>query len=315
MRKISAEQIRQDWEAMRIQVKTSAIYRQASSSSCATIGLYCGPDKSVGLVIHSNFPLTRNFNYSNLKIDKRKVNSLSWEIVLSLVNPELETPFSILCAQITNGLAENKSIDGGTYLATQLSRWSNLMRKSPTLGQEQERGLFGELYLLQKAVSHVGEAKALSSWVGPESAPQDFLFEQGAVEVKSLYDKAGEVKISSLDQLDPAGESLYLVLVGLSQDETGSTLKDKVAEVGKLFKDFPELMTVFEEKLFESGYCEDLGKVGTSIKYSVVSSEWYDASSEDFPALRRHSINPAILKAGYTLAVSSIGLFKTGAQL
>lgn len=313
MRKISSEQIRQDWETMRIQVRTSAIYRQASSSSCATIGLYCGQDKSIGLVIHSNFPVTRNFNYSNLKIDKRKVDSHSWEIVLSLVNPELEAPFSILCSQIINGLAENKSIDGGTYLATQLSRWSNLMKKSPSLSQEQERGLIGELYLLQKAVRYIGEAKALSSWVGPESAPQDFLFEQGAVEVKSLYDKAGEVKISSLDQLDPAGESLYLVLVGLSQSETGCTLKDKVAEVGKLFKGFPELSTVFEEKLFESGYCEDLGKVGTAIKYSIVFSEWYDASSDDFPALRRHSVNPAILKAGYTLGVSSISRFKTEA--
>ena len=315
MRKISAEQIRQDWGTMQTQVSNSPIYRQASSSLCATIGLYCGPDKSIGLVIHSNFPLNRNFNYSNLKIDKRMVNSHSWEIVLSLVNLELEIPFSILCAQITNGLSENEAIDGGSYLATQLSRWSNLMRKSPTLSQEEERGLFGELYLLQTAVKHVGAAKALSSWVGPESAPQDFLFEQGAVEVKSLYDKSGEVKVSSLDQLDSAGNSLYLVLINLAQDEIGYTLKDKIAEVKKGFEGFPELNTIFEEKLFESGYCEDLGKVGTTIKYSVVSSPWYDASAEDFPALRRHSVPSAILKAGYTLAVSSISRFKTEAKL
>ena len=314
MRKLTAESLRQDWLTMRSQVHGAAIYRQATSSSSVKIGLYCGLDKRIGLAIQSNTPLTRNLNYSNLKIEKRLVNRHCWEFVLTLVNPELEIPFSMLCAQIINGLIENKSEDGGTYLSAQLSRWSNLMRKSPTLSPEGERGLWCELHMLQKAIDHYGEAMALNAWVGPESAPQDFLFELGAVEVKSLYDKAGEVKISSLDQMDPAGNALYLVLVNLAQDEIGCTLKEKVDIVKEKFKVFPELDAILEEKLFHNGYSQELDKVGSTTKYSAVSTQWYDASPEDFPALRRHGVNHAILKANYTLAVAALSPFKTEDQ-
>ena len=310
MRKLTPDFLRQDWSKMRSQVQGGAIYRQASSFETIKIGLYCGPDKRVGLAVQSNTPLSRNLNYSNLRIEKRLVNRHCWEIVLILLNPELEVPFSILCTQIINGLAESNSVDGGAYLSSQLSRWSNLMRKSPTLSPEGERGLWCELHMLQKAIDRYDEAKALNAWVGPESAPQDFLFELGAVEVKSLYDKAGEVKISSLDQMDPAGNSLYLVLVNLAQDEIGCTLKEKVKDVKERFKPFPELFAILEEKLFHNGYSEELEREGSTIKYSAVATQWYNASSEDFPALRRHGVNPAIIKAGYTLAVAAISPFK-----
>lgn len=311
MKKYTPELIRRVWLEMRGLIDDSAIYRQVFSSPLVTVGLYCGQNKHVGVVIQSNSPLTRNMNYSNLKIDRRLVARNRWEFVLSLVNPELELQFANLCSEIINGLVENPPADGGAYLSNQLSRWSTLMKKSLTLTPEGERGLWCELHTLQKAINYYGEAKALNSWVGPESSPQDFLFDLGAVEVKSLYDKAGEVKISSLDQMDAAGNALYLVLVNLAQDEIGCTLKEKVTAVKQAFKAFPELGAIFEEKLFHNGYSEESGKVGSTTKYSAVATQWYNASSEDFPALRRHNVNPAIIKAGYTLAVAAISQFKT----
>lgn len=296
---------------MQEQVRNAEICRWQHSEGPVDVSLYCDPQRRVGLIFKADTPLKRDFNFANLKIEKRRTENRKWQFILKLLEPSLEANFSILCSQIVNGIDEKNVSDGGGYLAGQIARWTSLMRKSMALGPETERGLFGELCILQQAIIRYGERNAVAAWVGPEDAPQDFLFEDGAAEVKTLFEKAGEIKISSLDQLDPVTESLYLVVVGLAQNETGFTLAEKVNELKEKFIEDPEIVVIFEEKLMNLGFSEKLGKVGSTTKYSTVSCQWYDASAEDFPALRRRDVDASILKANYSLAVVSISEFKT----
>ena len=162
---------------------------------------------------------------------------------------------------------------------------------------------------MESASKHYSLSEALNAWTGPCSAPQDFSFKDGYVEVKALLEKAGEVKIASLDQLDPIGD-LYLVLVGIKQNDGGLSLKEKVAELREIFSD-PQYELLFNENLLMYGYSEEMGKIGSDKRYSANIVSWYRASAPDFPSLRRTAVDPAISRANYVLTVSAIESFKT----
>ena len=304
---ITSKNIRSFWSEMQRQVRSEPLYRQMAQINKLKIGLFCDTDLRIGMVIHSITPLTRAAKYTNFSLKQYRKGD-QWEIVLKLLNTELEFTFSVLCSQIINGLNDSEITDGGKYISFHLERWYNLLAKSRQLTVEQERGLWTELHILEASVIKYGKTETLHSWVGPTGAPQDFCFEDNYVEVKSLMEKAGEIRISSLDQLNPVG-NLYLVLVGIQQSSFGLTLKEKVQKLNKIFSD-PDDQLLFKESLMMCGYSEEMEKTGSDRKYEVVSINWYDASSTEFPALRKSEINPAIIKANYVLSVALIERFR-----
>ena len=304
---ITSKNIRSFWSEMQHQVHLEPLYRQMAQIKKLKIGLFCDTDLRIGIVIHSMTPLTKAVKYTNFVL-KQYRRGEQWEIILKLLNPELEFTFSVLCSQIINGLNDSEIIDGGKYISYHLERWYNLLSKSKELSVEQERGLWTELHILETSVIKYGKNEALNSWVGPTGAPQDFCFQDNYVEVKSLMEKAGEIKISSLDQLNPVG-NLYLVLVGIQQSSLGLTLKEKVQKLNKIFSD-PHDQLLFKESLLMCGYSEEMEKTGSDRKYDVIGTDWYDASQPEFPALRKSEVNPAIIKASYVLSVALIERFR-----
>lgn len=257
----------------------------------------------------------KNDRYRNFEITSERLKDGRIRIRLILTRPELENLFSVLCSQMAEEAENWPSSNGGTFLHNQLKKWESLLKGcAKRLSEEQERGLFGELILLEKAVTIFGAAVAVDNWTGPENGPQDFLFDQGAVEVKTVFTRVGRVAISSLDQLDCVGP-LYLCVGFIEKDPGGSTLKETVDRVSSALQIDREAADTFLRKLDAVGYNEALGNTGSDTKWALSDRQWFDAKGEKFPALRRSEIPDGVLDAEYVISLSTLMNYKTEALL
>lgn len=307
----STDDVRKIWAAMRAQSSVVPIYRSLEQNDRLQIGLYCNGKNQIGLAVYSDTPLPKRFSYSNLQIKTIRCSNGQWQILLLLLTPELEVPFAMLVAQILSGASKDAQKGGGHYIAQYLTRWNALLRRQGDLSAETERGLWSELEILQRVLERHNHEAALKAWMGPEGTPQDFYLNDSALEIKTLFDRSGEIKISSLDQLDPPTQSLYLVVVSLELDITGSNLREKVSHVREILTEEPEQLSVFNEKLRWVGYDEETDKVGSKQKYSAFETTWYDAADLHFPCLRKDNVAPGIIKVSYSIAVDALKPFKT----
>lgn len=312
---ITYEYLLRTWSQMKEQVKTTPITRHLPTEEPKIrLRLFCTEQRMVGLLINAKQgdSIRSKSSFSNLTLVNRKNNDNSNDIVIILNSPEYETCFALLCMQIIRGLPR---VTGkiSSYLNTVLSEWNSFLKGNKQLSLETERGLWCELHILGLAIKAYGSEVAFNSWFGPDNAPQDFIFEAGAVEVKSVFEKAAEVKITSLDQLDFAGQ-LYLAIVNLAPDPLGKTLEEKVKLIEGLLEDV-NLKSFFYESLYRVGYVPSLDRTGSDSAYKAEDINWFNASDDEFPKLIRTKVNPAIHSARYSLNISALERFKTEALL
>lgn len=267
-----------------------------------------------GFYIISRHPAGSD-RYRNFEILSEKLHDGRIRIRVTLTRPELENLFAVLCAQTTDEVRAWKNDNGGAFLRTQLKKWESLLKSSARkLSEEAERGLYGELCVLERTVALFGAETALENWTGPDEGPQDFLFPQGAVEVKTLFTRTGRITVASLDQLDCAGP-LFLCVGFIEKDPGGTTLKDTVGRIAGLFSDKPGAVSEFLRKLDSVGYNETLGSTGSDIRWALSERHWYDAKAEGFPAMRRSEILPGILDARYDIALTAVEKYRTEALI
>ena len=92
--------------------------------------------------------------------------------------------------------------------------WQVLFERVPAegLSEEAQRGLFGELAVLENlCLAELDKSEAVSSWTGPDAAHQDFKIGGAAVEVKTtLATRHARISITNEKQLD---ERPHLVLL------------------------------------------------------------------------------------------------------
>lgn len=162
------------------------------------------------------------------------------------------------------GVLEEAADKGETVvLQTMLRRirmWQQFMsRGTGPLSPEAELGLAGEIYFMTIfSESGLSPEALLSSWVGPDDAPQDFLLGNGAIEVKATTSSSGfPVKIGSLEQLDDAIYSpLFLAAVKFVVVDGGLTLPEMITKLEQVFEDEPGATQFLRERLMIAGYSE-----------------------------------------------------------
>lgn len=189
--------------------------------------------------------------------------------------------------------------------------WQNFMSKGAgPLGSEAELGLAGELYFLKLFIQQeMPLAEAISGWVGPEDAPQDFLIGTGAIEVKATMSSSGfPVRISSLEQLDDAIVSpIYLAAVRFSLGEGGANLPDMIACIEQgLEQDFVSAQ-LFRERLLSAGYYEVHAGHYTR-RFEPKESRIY-LVADGFPRLTSGSVPVGISRAHYEINLDHVDGF------
>lgn len=214
---------------------------------------------------------------------------------LSCRRPELHHLFDDLCSDIVVELEDHEKQPLRAVYQV-VDRWRSLFA-SPTgvLPDEAAAGLYGELLVLRRLLGE--DASAHRSWVGPQGAHHDFVFNGFDVEVKATEGVEGRaIRVHGLDQLEPpeAGD-LFLAWFRLTDSRlsgTGASLLDLAEEVLALADDEPAIRT----RLAQVGYVPGAVDTNDTRRWTVVDERWY-AVDEEFPRIVRSTLDTASVPA------------------
>jgi hypothetical protein len=123
---------------------------------------------------------------------------------------------------------------------------------SPPLSPSEQRGLIGELVVLE-ALASAG-VSGVAAWSGPDQDRQDFRTSRIAIEVKTCLGRPRRHTIASLDQLAPSADiPLYLVSLVLDVANDGPiTLADVADQVLSVLPASEN--SIFRERLAAAGF-------------------------------------------------------------
>lgn len=170
--------------------------------------------------------------------------------VLECAQPELLTTFCVLAIDIVSRIGTHTKHDlpNPRDVSDALVRWERLLRAKRELAAEEERGLWGELWMLTRALDLAG---AVDAWRGPTGANVDFFGHGVSIEVKtSLQRLKHHVSQTQLER--PMGDRAgYVVSLWVAVDaRSGLTIVDLVDQIDRRLGGSP----AFESRLLETGF-------------------------------------------------------------
>jgi hypothetical protein len=181
--------------------------------------------------------------------------------------------FTALVADLLVRLEQVTTEPGGAVV-NRLGEWQRMLAGvSPDgLSREQQRGLFGELHTLSELFLPTFGPDAVYAWTGPDQQLQDFQFEQGSVEVKTVTGHdANRVRISSERQLDEVGPgALFLVTLALDarQGGRGMSLPELVRQVRNHAANLG-VAGELEQRLVRAGYLDTQSRLYGDRRYAL----------------------------------------------
>ncbi|MBY8911932.1 PD-(D/E)XK motif protein [Bacillus sp. YC2] len=196
-----------------------------------------------------------------------------------------------------------------------LDKWKSFFSKGgfKKLTEEQQKGLFGELYFIKKWIEqNPGIPPTLiNCWEGPLTGRLDFNLLQHCIEIKTATEKIGKsVKISNEKQLvlTEATQSIYLYVCFIENSRThGTSLDAMVSTIRGLIEDMSqEILLIFNELLIKAGYRD--GEYDEDL-FVVNSVEVYDAN-EKFPRILPESLHSAISHVSYSIDLKACEEFR-----
>ncbi len=256
--------------------------------------------------------LRRKIELSGIKVDIRHIPDTD-ETFLMLLLQETENAdiFLSLCNDLIHKTKHIPEIRTAMeILFSRLQRWRIFLSRAykNILSDRQIQGLFSELKFLEECMkkSSLPPTSAVEGWQGPLGGPHDFVLGQSAVEIKSVAgSQNNSILISSENQLQTHLQNLYLNVFILSKDPacaTGMSLNGIVRRLRKKLTD-KDLLDVFEERLFETGYI-DIREYDTPC-FSVSETQTY-LVSEGFPRITPDLLPEGIMDVSYKISLRSI---------
>ena len=184
--------------------------------------------------------------------------------------------------------------------------WKTMM-SNRSFSRTEEKGLFGELYVLRKIIERTDPLTAVRAWMGPDFAVQDFKFASSWVEVKTINSSSFSVKINSIEQLDCTDPG-YLFVVQADEDTYGEkteTVFSLFEELSSVIKKFSgEAYQLFMDKLTEFRYIIYTDN-DDQMKFSVKGEVIYRVD-DSFPHLNSFDDRHAIKSVKYELMLSAL---------
>lgn len=231
-------------------------------------------------------------------------------LVLRLIDPRQRDLFCQLCLDIVQASASAKSEAEAVALSVGRTwRWHHLLRGGGDglLSPEEQKGLIGELLVLEKLLALFPPADTLTAWRGPLGAPKDFEVGSVWIEAKARRGAATpHVAITSEFQLDADGaDGLFLHVVDLEQAPSGATsqftLSDIALRVRTAIEGVDQLAADRLESLlaaagfgFGDDYSEFAWVMGKHRTYQV---------RESFPSITPRSFVNGVLNVQYAISL------------
>lgn len=258
--------------------------------------------------IHS-FPKSRGVELRQSVFPEDKGHSITIELILT--ESQYQDIFTILSEDIVNRCIHEKSEkEMLNSFISRLETWQQFLEQYGTEGLSTvaQRGLYGELRFLRDfLIPLIGAEKAVSAWIGPYKAQQDFQTSGIAIEVKTGAEKLHQkIQIASEQQLDNLGlDALYLYYISLRElHNGGETLPIIIDEIRKICSSYTEITSTFEDLLFHAGYLEDHRNRYEERGYADRSSHIF-LVSEGFPRITENELISGVGDVQYSINLSS----------
>jgi len=235
-------------------------------------------------------------------------------IVMVLLEPDLARNFSVMCYDLAErSKAERTVIGAVTILLRVLESWAELFRRrlEDGISKEEVVGLFGELLLLEELIQEdvTSLETLIDGWRGPDGDARDIGIGGVRIEVKTQRSTAAmKLRISSLEQLNDRGDSVFIVLWRISASDKGRSVLEVAQTVLDLLRTSPLATLEFERKIALTGmedgssYCHDRYDDDEKVIYSV---------SHGFPRLVPGNVPDGVVAAQYEVAGPSLEAFRS----
>lgn len=191
---------------------------------------------------------------------------------------------------------------GGQAIMQRLRRWERLLETSlHGLSKSAQKGLFGELYVLENISETIGISRAIEAWLGPEAGTRDFEIDETGIEVKTTTAKGAlSVQISSERQLELiAIKQLFLWCVSIEKVSRGTNLNSAVDKIRLLIGADDSRMESFQKKLLRVGYLES-DKHRYQTDYVVRDAFIYQVDNQ-FPSITSETLDNCVYDVTYRI--------------
>ncbi|MGG1864855.1 PD-(D/E)XK motif protein [Bacillus safensis] len=187
-----------------------------------------------------------------------------------------------------------------------LDRWRTFFQRGgfKRLSEEQQRGLFGELWFINEWLEkHPGQPPLIiEHWEGPTKGRIDFKGTRCGIEIKTIIEKLSKtIKISNENQLklNEAVSSIYLYVCFLEQSRThGLSLQELAGQVRvKLAERSERIALIYSDLLTDLGFREEEYE---DVLYFMEKTEVYEAG-ENFPRLIKEHLPKGISHVSYNI--------------
>lgn len=196
-----------------------------------------------------------------------------------------------------------------------LCLWQGLFERVPPegLSDERQRGMFGELLTLEALLlPRLDALSAVTAWVGPDPAHQDFIHGGAAVEVKtSLAKRHARIIVANEKQLDERPHDA-LILAHLRLDESaslGESLPVVVSRLRQLLAADPAAARQFDDRLMLGGYLDVHAPIYLPNRWRVSSARYFRVEGE-FPRLTEANLPPGVGDIHYSIIADDLGPFE-----
>lgn len=253
------------------------------------------------------------YEFKGLRFEKIYDPDDSKFILLNLVlaDYQLNGIFNSLIADILSNVLDESDVKVILRNFTnRLIKWQHLFEKfnKEGLNDEEQRGLYGELYFLREFLKHKNDyIGILNSWIGPEHEIQDFQSGLWAVEVKTTHgNNHQKVHISSERQLDTSNLD-HLFLCHLSLDVmqiSGETLNQIITSIRITLDRDAAANAIFNSKLIEAGYFDKHNSLYEHKGYFIRQEIFYKVE-KDFPRIEEKDVSFGVGDVKYTIIVSN----------
>jgi hypothetical protein len=193
----------------------------------------------------------------------------------------------------------------GRILVDRLVEWQRMLASVGPKGlpPERQRGLFGELHTLSDLLLPALGAVAVPAWTGPDQDLQDFQFESGSVEVKTVAGhEPGKVRITSERQLDDTGPGrLFLVTLALDarRGGRGMSLPELVAHLRRQAADHG-VHAALDQRLVRAGYLDTQSHLYLDRRYAL-RQRLVHSVADGFPRITERDTPSGVSNVSYML--------------
>lgn len=247
---------------------------------------------------------------SMLVTRRKRETDNRWTLSFELLRNEQEDVFAIFCSDIIeHSRTAPEEKDALALVISRYKQWSRLLesQSNGVMNESRRKGLLGELLFLQRQMNQSRSVwEVIRGWIGADGADQDFIYEDGWHEVKSVGASAASVTISSLEQLNCTGEGELVVMRvdKAAHDKSGAvSLNDVVHQISSTLAYASDALDLFRSKLSAYGYI-DLQEYSEQ-KYYCSGTQRYDVN-DTFPRITRQNIPQQIESLHYELSLPAL---------